>query len=230
MQFLRRVITGHWQLMCLSLVIVLLWSTPAVLPLRILTVFLHETSHAIVTLATGGEVLNLTIDPYEGGSVTARGGNRFLMLSAGYTGSLLIGAALFVIALRTDWDRRILALFGALTLLVAAIYIRDLFALVFTLTTGVLMLATARYLSLAVNDLILRIIGISSMIYAPLDIWDDTIARSYLRSDARMMAEEIGGTTIIWGGLWLVISLAVIGVTLRYGLGRSSNISLPRSL
>ncbi|ATG34750.1 Peptidase M50B-like protein [Phaeobacter piscinae] len=216
--------------MCLSLVIVLLWSTPAVLPLRILTVFLHETSHAIVTLATGGEVLNLTIDPYEGGSVTARGGNRFLMLSAGYTGSLLIGAALFVIALRTDWDRRILALFGALTLLVAAIYIRDLFALVFTLTTGVLMLATARYLSLAVNDLILRIIGISSMIYAPLDIWDDTIARSYLRSDARMMAEEIGGTTIIWGGLWLVISLAVIGVTLRYGLGRSSNISLPRSL
>ncbi|UTS79602.1 hypothetical protein OL67_000649 [Phaeobacter piscinae] len=216
--------------MCLSLVIALLWSTPAVLPLRILTVFLHETSHAIVTLATGGEVLNLTIDPYEGGSVTARGGNRFLMLSAGYTGSLLIGAALFVIALRTDWDRRILALFGALTLLVAAIYIRDLFALVFTLTTGVLMLATARYLSLAVNDLILRIIGISSMIYAPLDIWDDTIARSYLRSDARMMAEEIGGTTVIWGGLWLVISLAVIGVTLRYGLGRSSNISLPRSL
>ncbi|AUQ75303.1 M50 family metallopeptidase [Phaeobacter piscinae] len=230
MQVLRRVITGHWQLICLTLLIVLLWSTPAVLPLRILTVFLHETSHAIVTLATGGEVLNLTIDPYEGGSVTARGGNRFLMLSAGYTGSLLIGAALFVIALRTDWDRRILALFGALTLLVAAIYIRDLFALVFTLTTGVLMLATARYLSLAVNDLILRIIGISSMIYAPLDIWDDTIARSYLRSDARMMAEEIGGTTVIWGGLWLVISLAAIGVTLRYGLGRSSNISLRRSL
>ncbi|ATG42541.1 Peptidase M50B-like protein [Phaeobacter piscinae] len=230
MQVLRRVITGHWQLICLSLVIVLLWSTPAVLPLRILTVFLHETSHAIVTLATGGEVLNLTIDPYEGGSVTARGGNRLLMLSAGYTGSLLIGAALLVIALRTDWDREILALFGALTLLVAAIYVRDLFALVFTLTTGVLMLATARYLSLAVNDLILRIIGISSMIYAPLDIWDDTLARSYLRSDARMMAEEIGGTTVIWGGLWLVISLTVIGVTLRYGLGRSSNISLPRNL
>ncbi|MFU1683695.1 M50 family metallopeptidase [Phaeobacter piscinae] len=63
MQVLRRVITGHWQLMCLSLVIVLLWSTPAVLPLRILTVFLHETSHAIVTLATGGEVLNLTMTP-----------------------------------------------------------------------------------------------------------------------------------------------------------------------
>ncbi|MFU1683696.1 M50 family metallopeptidase [Phaeobacter piscinae] len=127
-------------------------------------------------------------------------------------------------------SEKILALFGALTLLIAAIYIRDLFALVFTLTTGVLMLATARYLSLAVNDLVLRVIGISSMIYAPLDAWDDTIARSYLRSDARMMAEEIGGTTVIWGGLWLVISLAVIGLTLRYGLGRSSNISLPRSL
>ncbi|UWR80938.1 M50 family metallopeptidase [Phaeobacter inhibens] len=230
MPFLRRVITGHWQLICLTLMIVLLWSTPAVLPLRILTVFLHETSHAIVTLATGGEVLNLTIDPYEGGSVTSWGGNRFLTLSAGYTGSLFIGAALFVIALRTDWDRRILALFGALTLFVAALYIRDLFALGFTLVTGAMMLATARYLSHAVNDMTLRIIGISSMIYAPLDIWDDTIARSYLRSDARMMAEDIGGTTIVWGGLWLAISLAVIGVTLRYGLGRSSNISLRRKM
>ncbi|MCB4456381.1 M50 family metallopeptidase [Leisingera sp. McT4-56] len=221
-----RFLKGHWQLLCLTLLIAALWQTPALLPLRILTVFLHELSHAAMTLLTGGDVVSLTVDPYEGGMVVSRGGSRFLTLTAGYTGSLLIGSALFVIALRTDWDRRVLAIFGVLTLAVAAFYVRDLFALGFTLATGALMLAASRYLSLNINDMILRMIGVSSIIYAPIDIWDDTIARSYLRSDARMMAEEFGGATMLWGGIWLAISLGVIWLTLRHGLGRTSNIPL----
>ncbi len=221
-----RFLQGHWQFLCLALAIAALWQTQALLPLRILTVFLHELSHAAATLLTGGSVESLAINPREGGMVISRGGSRFLTLSAGYTGSLLIGSALFVIALRTDWDRKVLALFGCVTLVIAVLYIRDLFGLGFTLATGALMLAAARYLSLNINDMILRVIGISSMIYAPLDIWDDTIARSFLRSDARMMAEEFGGTTMLWGGVWLAISLGVIWLTLRHGLGRTSNIPL----
>ena len=30
-----------------------------------------------------------------------------------------------------------------------------------------------------------------------------------------MLAEEIGGATMLWGGLWLIVSLGVIGVSLR---------------
>ncbi|OED47108.1 hypothetical protein AB838_17675 [Rhodobacteraceae bacterium (ex Bugula neritina AB1)] len=221
-----RFLKGHWQLLCLTLAIAALWQTPALLPLRILTVFLHELSHATATLLTGGEVVSLSINPYEGGMVVSRGGSRFLGLSAGYTGSLLIGSALFIIALRTDWDRKVLALFGAITLAVAVFYVRDMFALGFTLAAAALMLAASRYLSLNINDMILRLIGVSSMIYAPLDIWDDTIARSDLQSDARMLAEEFGGATMLWGGIWLAISLGVIWFTLRHGLGRTSNIPL----
>ncbi len=221
-----RFLRGHWQLLCLTLAIAALWQTPAMLPLRVLTVFLHEVSHAAMTLLTGGELVSLTVDPYEGGMVVSRGGSRFLTLTAGYTGSLLIGSTLFVIALRTDWDRKVLAIFGVLTLAVAAFYVRDLFALGFSVATGALMLAASRYISLNINDMILRVIGVSSMIYAPLDLWDDTIARSHLHSDARMMAEELGGATMLWGGIWLAISLGVIWLTLRHGLGRTSNIPL----
>lgn len=67
-------------------------------------------------------------------------------------------------------------------------------------------------------------IGLTSMIYVPFDIFSDTIARSGERSDAYMLAEQLGGTTVMWGGLWLVITLVVIGVCLRYGLGERSNI------
>lgn len=221
-----QLIRGHWQLICLTLAVVLLWQSPAVYPLRLLTVFLHELSHAAATLLTGGEVVSLSVNAQEGGLVVSRGDNRFVTLTAGYLGSLLIGAALFLIALRTRWDRATLGLLGALMLLVAALHVREAFALGFTLATGALMLGAARYLSLPLNDLILRVIGLTSMIYAPLDIYSDTISRSYLRSDARMLAEEFGGPTLLWGGIWLIVSLGVIALTLRYGLGRNSNITL----
>lgn len=202
-----------------------LWQTPVIIPLKILIVFLHELAHALMTLLTGGQVISLSVSPQQGGLVISAGGNRFLTLTAGYLGSLLIGITLLVVALRTKADRAVMALFGVIMLLVAAFYIRDLFALAFTLASGVGLLAIARFLSQEFNDLVLRVIGLTSMIYVPYDIFSDTIARSAQRSDARMLAEEFGGTTLIWGGLWLVISLLVIGWCLRFVLGQSSNMT-----
>ena len=76
------------------------------------------------------------------------------------------------------------------------------------------------------SDLVLRILGLASMFYVPQDIFSDTIARSHLPSDARILAEEFGGPTVLWGGAWLLISLAVIALTLRFGLGQTSNLRL----
>ncbi len=220
MQFLK----GHWQLIAVTAAVYALWQTPVVVPLKILIVLLHEVSHGLMAVLTGGEIVSLSITSDQGGLAMTRGGSRFLILTAGYLGSLLIGAAILLLALRTRADRVILALFGVLMLLLAALYIRDLFALAFVVVTGAAMLAGARYLPLVVCDMILRVIGLSSLFYVPYDIFDDTIARSALRSDARMLAEEIGGTTLLWGGLWLILSVAVIVACLRFALGRSSNI------
>ena len=227
---MTRLLRGHWQLILLTLLIAVLWQTPVVTPLRILVVFFHELSHALVTVATGGRVVGMSINAMEGGHVAAMGGNRFLTLSAGYTGSLLIGAALIVLAVRTAADRLVLGLLGAVMLGVAVVYLRDGFALAFTFGTGGLLVLCAWKLPRDASDLILRVIGLTSMIYAPLDIISDTISRSHLQSDARMLAQEFGGTTMLWGGLWLLISLAVIAQTLRRGLGPDSNIQMPERL
>lgn len=217
---------GHWQLIVLIGLVFALWPTPVVVPLKILIVFLHELSHAAMTVFTGGDVLSLTISADQGGAVWSRGGNRFLTLTAGYLGSLLIGLALLIAATRSHADRIIMGLFGALMLLVTALYIRDGFAILFCVGTGAAMLATARFLPHDVNDLILRVIGLTSMIYVPYDIFSDTIQRSNLRSDARMLAEEFGGATVVWGGIWLVISIVVVALGLWRGLGPTSNITL----
>jgi hypothetical protein len=221
-----QVLKGHWQLLVLTAAVFVLWQTPAVVPLKILIVFFHEVSHVIATFLTGGEVVSLSISPNQGGLVVSRGGNRFVTLSAGYLGSLLIGVGLLLGATRTKADRKIMASCGIITLVIAGLYIREFFAFGFALGTGVGMLLMARYLGHNANDLVLRVIGLASIIYVPYDIFSDTIARSSLRSDARMLAEEFGGTTMMWGGVWLIISLVVIGWCLRYGLGRSSNLKL----
>ena len=215
---------GHWQLIAVTAAIFALWQTPLVIPLKILIVVMHEASHAAMALATGGEVVSLTVTADQGGLVVARGGNRFLTLSAGYLGSLAIGAAVLLAALRTAADRIILAGFGLALLVIALLYVRDLFALLFIVATGAAMLAGARTLPLAACDMVLRVIGLSSLFYVPYDIFDDTIARSTLRSDAWMLADEFGGPTLFWGGLWLLLSLGVIAACLRFALGQSSNL------
>lgn len=223
---MRAFLRGHWQLLLLVAAIGVLWQTPVVMPLKLLVVFLHELGHVLAVLLTGGEVLDLRLDPMQGGAVTSRGGNRFISLSAGYLGSLLIGVALFTAALRTRADRAVLGALGLTLLAVTVLYVRSPFALVFGAATGAAMLLAARYLPRDVSDLLLRVIGLVCMVYVPLDIYSDTIARSWLHSDARMLAEEFGGTPWMWGGLWLAASAWVIWMCLRRGLGAQSNIRL----
>jgi hypothetical protein len=219
---------GHWQLIALTIGIFALWSTPIVVPLKLLVVFFHELSHALMAILTGGRVESLSVNFQQGGEVWTRGGSRFLTLSAGYLGSLAIGAGLLLVALRGRADRLMLGALGVLMLVVLVLYVRDIPAALIVAATGAALLAASRFLAAPICDLILRIIGLSSLIYVPYDIFDDTLRRASLRSDARMLAEEVGGTTMIWGALWLLISFAVIYACLRHGLGRDSNLRLPR--
>lgn len=223
-----RAIKGHWQLIALTVLVFALWTTPVITPLKILIVFLHEVSHGLAALLTGGKIESISLSPQQGGLTVTRGGNLFVIMSAGYIGSLLIGVLVFLIALKSKADRALMAVLGVGTLLITAFYIREWFALVFGVGTGAAMLAMARFLSHQINDLALRLIGLTSMIYVPYDIFSDTIARAGMRSDAYMLAERFGGATMLWGGLWLVISLTVIGGCLRYGLGGQSNIPFGR--
>lgn len=218
-------VKGHWQLLLLVIVIFALWSTPVMVPLKIVVVLLHEISHGLAALLTGGAIEQISISPQQGGVAQIRGGSRFFTLSAGYLGSLLLGMGLLFAALRSVADRVVVAGLGVVFLLVAALYMRDLFALVFCVGLAAVLLAMARWLDHRACDLVLRVIGLTSMIYVPFDIFSDTIARSHLQSDAWMLADEFGGTTMLWGGMWLVLSLVAIGASLRYGLGGSSNIT-----
>ncbi|MBI4601148.1 MAG: M50 family metallopeptidase [Planctomycetes bacterium] len=205
----------HWKelatLLAIGLAVVFLWDTVAVYPLKVLVVFLHELSHALAALLTGGSVQEIRVDPDQGGSCVTVGGSRFVTLSAGYLGSLAWGGAVLVLATRTRHDRKIAGVLGAVLVAATLAYVRPLgsFGFAFGAAAGALMLLAAARLSHGANDWILKVIGLTSCLYAVLDIKSDVLDRSQAPSDAAMLAEATGVPTLVWGIVW--ISAAALG-------------------
>ncbi len=210
--------TDYWLLPALALACVLAWDTQLLTPLKILVVFFHEGSHALATLLTGGSVLSMHIVPNQGGEVQSMGGWPIVIISAGYLGSLLWGALILILAARSTADRWIMAMLGIGMLLLTVFFVRNLYGFAFGLLGGLSALASAKFLSAWINDLVLKLIGVVTMLYVPIDIFSDTLARSALRSDARILAEYLGGTTMFWGALWLLVSAVIIPTALYIGL------------
>ena len=205
-------------LLGLLILIALCWQYPILYPLKILVVFFHESSHALATLLTGGSVKELVINPEQGGHVISQGGNTFIIYSAGYLGSLLWGVLIYLSSVKTRYDQTIMTVLGIIIIAITLLFGRNLFSWVFGIITGMIMLWSGKKLSEQINDFILRLIGLINISYVPLDIYSDTIERSYLHSDAYFLAQATFGTTIMWGILWLIISLIVIVYCLKWSI------------
>jgi hypothetical protein len=204
-----------------------LWDTVIVYPVKVFVVLLHEISHAVAAVATGGSVERIVLDANQGGAAYTRGGISFVTLSAGYLGSLLWGV-LFVVLGFSRWlrPRWIIGAIGLFVLLVALSVVRGPFGLFFGLAAGGGLLAAAKYLSQRTNRVLLLGLGLTSVLYAILDIKSDILARPHLRSDAAMLSEMTGIPTIFWGFLWIAIALLVSAWLLRWVARRMDEFEL----
>lgn len=193
----------------------LLWNTPFVLPVKLFVVFLHEISHGIAAITTGGRIERIVITADEGGMCLCGGGSTFLMLSAGYLGSLLWGLALIGLARFERQARWTTAVAAVGTAVVTLFYVRGLFGFVFGLGAAAMLLLASRRLSSRWNARLLVGLGLTSALYAILDIKSDVIERPGLPSDARMLEELTGVPTVVWGILWIGVALGVVALVLR---------------
>jgi hypothetical protein len=197
-----------------------LWDTPVVYPLKIFVVLLHEVSHAIAVWITGGSVDRITLDPNQGGATYFTGGNALLAMSAGYLGSLAWGGLLFAASqskskwIRTDWVNGAI---GGVVILLTVFFVRSGFGIAFGTLFGLSMIAASRKIGAAMNRRLLLTLGLTSALYAILDIKSDVLDRPELQSDAYMLAEVTGiGTATMWGVIWIAIALAFCGWLLRW--------------
>ena len=193
-----------------------LWDTPVVYPLKVFVVLLHEVSHAAMALATGGTVDHIVLDPRQGGACYCPGGNAFLTLSAGYLGSLLWGAALITGAqAKRIRSELLIGFIGAVVIVLTALYVRSTFGVVFGVGFGLALVYSSRRLPAGVNHVLLLALGLTSTLYAVLDIKSDVLDRPELPSDAHMLSEITGVPTVWWGMIWIGLALAVIAWLFR---------------
>jgi hypothetical protein len=200
----------------------LLWTTPVVFPLKIFVVLLHEISHGMAAVLTGGTVDRILLDTQQGGATYTRGGSPFLILSAGYLGSLLWGLLLIELAgskaTRARWALTTLA---TVLIVVAVLYVRSLFGFLFTITFGAALLFAARRLPPVGVARALMALGVTSALYALLDIRSDVLQRPHLPSDAYMLGEMTGVPALVWGVAWIITAVLVSGLALRRWLRRA---------
>jgi len=88
-------------------------------PCNLFVTLVHESSHAVAAIATGGSVESITVRLDTSGLTLTRGGSRLITLCAGYTGATLFGAVLLVL-LRME-RMRAAAAFGAIFLFMTAL-------------------------------------------------------------------------------------------------------------
>lgn len=185
------------------------WSTVFVWPLRLFVVLLHEVSHGLAAVATGGRIVSIELSPAEGGLCTTAGGWAVAVLSAGYLGSALWGALFLVLGFRAKprAHRALAALLGAALVLLTLVYVRSAFGFLYGLAAGVLLAGVARWLPDGASSFVLRLLGVTSLLYAPWDIVSDLILRSVPASDASALARMTGVPALAWGLLWLAASV-----------------------
>jgi len=189
-----------------------LWATPIVYPLKVFVILLHEVSHALAALATGGWVERIELSPALGGACYCPGGNAFITLSSGYLGSLMWGALLLEWAQRTRrGTHRITQGLGGVVLGLTLLYVRGLFGMVFGFLFGGALWIFAPKLSPGANRIFLTFLGLTSSLYAILDIKEDVLDRPHLPSDAYRLGELTGIPTVAWGTLWIVLAVGVSG-------------------
>jgi len=191
------------------------WDTTVVYPLKVFVVLLHELSHGLAAVLTGGAIERIELTADQGGVCWTRGGWSFVVLSAGYLGSLVLGAALLVVASRTRLDRAAAAGLGVVVLIVTVLWVRTPFGLAYGLAAGGALVVTGWKLPAVVSDGLLRVIGVVSCLYVPWDITTDLVLRSHPDSDATQLARLTGIPGVVWGVAWGIAAVVIAGAALR---------------
>ena len=192
-------------------------------PVQLFVTLVHEMSHGLAALLTGGSVLKIEVHPDLGGLCFTSGGWNWLIAMAGYLGSTLFGAGVLLVACRTRFDRALSCLIGAGLLVLTALYVRTSTGLLGGAAFGATLLLAGWRLSEEFNDILLSFLGLASLSYALFDIRILLTSSVIKVSDAQLLSKIIPLPPILWAGLWFVFSMAVafwaVGASILRGRG-----------
>ncbi len=204
---------------CVGAIALLGWDSMALAPLRALLGATHEAGHALVAVATGGEVVSVTVDVRGGGATLTRGGWALGVLNGGYLGTTLASVALLEGARRSP--RATAVVLGLLQLLVVAWM---------PTTVGAAWLALVAFLCIGVGwgahpsalTTGLRCLGVLAAAHALLDG-----ALDAKKGDAVALAARTGTPSIVWTVGWTLVGAGLLAAWVAWDGRRGGGLDRP---
>lgn len=227
--------TGRYVI--ILILIMALWNTMIIKPLKIFAVFLHELGHSLMAVIFGNGILGFRIYLDESGYALTLPKNEFsafMIANGGYLGSVLF--AILILGLKRSFVKKYILGAAAIMLLgVSIAYGRSLFTIIYAAIFAGIVLLLYMLRNEKLNDWVIDIIGVSSAAYAVYDTFVDTILlqinlklhliqgwrTSQPMTDAAQLQEMTHVPAVVWGVIWLVISCFAIYSAMLSG-GRSA--------
>ncbi|MFZ5986285.1 MAG: M50 family metallopeptidase [Bacillota bacterium] len=218
-----------WRSLFILVSVILLWNQIVFRPFRVLSIFFHKIGHALTAFLFGYGYLafRVTFGGMGDTILYAKGWFASFMISnGGYIGSLLF--AVIVLYLRKTPARKFLL--GSISILYLTISISYpalrgtlIYSVIFTSFVIVLYMIQKE----TINEWIIDIIGITTIAYIIYDTFVNTILlklnqqlfiikgwRSSPPDDIIRLSNLTHLPTLVWGIIWLVISVFVLNAVL----------------
>ncbi len=231
-----------WSFWVIALLSLVLAQVPLIgllfLPVTQFTTMVHELSHALVCIATGGYVNGLQIvgdNAGHGGLTYCYNGMPFFYTQAGYLGTAVFGCLLIFLGQFTKLSKYILVCLGtgvalATLLIVGPGILSTGLAGFFSFLWGLAMAAGLIYAGVkwkpTTANLLLLFLAVQTAlnsvvcILALVQIYFGFATTNAAFSDATSMETITHVPAFVWSALWFLISLAMVIFTLWHTYGK----------
>ena len=226
---------SYWRLILLAFfagLFLFFWESAFLVPFKVFVVFLHEISHAMGAILTGGSVNEISISWNESGITRTTGGYFLAIASAGYIGSIIWGSLLLYASLQNKMPRTISSLTGIVILYFILIYFESFEISIFFLGLfwGVLFLLSCFFFA-KINRILLFFMGGLTSLYAVYDL-GDFFRGDVLKTDAGIIAKHYLGdsASVLPTAYFIGIFLSAVSIWIFVRLlHRSLHVSVPET-
>jgi Peptidase M50B-like len=216
----------HWSsLLLLAFALLVVWQLPwlnwLVYPFRLFGTFVHELSHGLAAIATGGHFQRFSVQPDLSGLAWSAGGFRVIVSSAGYVGSAIFGGVLIALQARGLSSRTLLLGMGVVFGLSCLLFVRNLFGI----ASGAVIAAGLLYAGVKFSepwrDGLFKVLALTLV----LDGYNSLFAVFQLsrtgastQTDAHAMAQLTWLPATVWAVVWMLVSTAILFGVLRFAM------------
>ncbi len=211
-------------------VVILLWNTIVIKPLKIFTVFLHELGHSLMAVIFGNGIKGFRINLDESGYAITMPKNElsaFIIANGGYLGSVFF--ALLILKLKNTFVKKYILGASAILLLgVSIAYGKSVFTIIYAAIFAGFILLLYMLKNEKLNDWVIDILGVSSAAYAIYDTFVDTILLQINHklgliagwggqqpvTDAVIIERMTHVPAVVWGMIWLIIACVAVYTTI----------------